>query len=108
MKTKKSARSLKFYKTCCFVSFVLFSLGIASRMYFSNKLVVKNQDLKSLSEAKASLEKEVALLSFEDANLSSPQYIESQAGKLGFEDMKESLLSLDLNAPLPVAALSPK
>jgi hypothetical protein len=45
-------------------------------------------------------------LSYVGSELSSLKNLEGRALKLGFEQMKEPLVSLDLNAPFPIASLA--
>lgn len=94
------------YKVLFFFSVGLFAVSVLGRMYCSNHLVVKNEELRVLHMEKIELEKEISSLKYQDSQLSSLSYVESKALELGFVPLSESLLSLNVDAPLPVAALS--
>jgi len=77
-----------------------------ARIYFYNDLAVKNRDLKGVFDRQAELQEEIALLKYEDSMLSSIEYIESEAVKLGFVPLQERLISLDISSSGQVASLS--
>ncbi|GIW69975.1 MAG: hypothetical protein KatS3mg101_0722 [Patescibacteria group bacterium] len=87
---------------CCFM---LVGSTVA-RIYFYNDLAVKNRDLKGVFDRQAELQEEIALLKYEDSMLSSIEYIESEAVKLGFVPLQERLISLDISSSGQVASLS--
>jgi cell division protein FtsB len=96
---------IKKYKTWFVISLVFFMLCLLGRVYCSNRLVVKNGDLKYLYNKKVELEKQISSLKYEESRLSSLGYLESRARELGFVPMNDSLMSLNLDAPVPVAVL---
>lgn len=75
-------------------------------MYFYNDLAVKNRDLKGSFDAQLALEEEITLLKYQDSELSSISYVESQALKMGFTPMNERLATLDLSSTGQVASLA--
>jgi len=97
---------IKRYKRVYRCSFCVLALSILCRIYFSNLLASENSELQSLYSEKSSLEKEMSKLSYVGSELSSLKNLEERALKLGFEQMKEPLVSLDLNAPFPIASLA--
>ena len=81
-------------------------ISIVFRIYSANIIVVKNSELKTLNTRKSDLEREVSRLSYVDSTYSTLSDIEKKARSLGFTDYSESLLSLNPNSPIPVAAIS--
>ncbi len=63
-------------------------------MYISNITALKGKDFQYLHHEKDALEKDLALLKFEDAQLSSLEFVELKAGELGFVELTEPLLSV--------------
>ena len=93
-------------KTIFNISIVVCVVSIGAKLYCSNELAVKNQQLKDASTPQAQLQTEVTDLAFVDSSLSSMSSIEQAATKLGFIDMKDSLVSLDLNTPYQASAVT--
>lgn len=90
-----------------YFSVVVFAFSLVSRVFVSNRLVVKNLNLKDQYNKKAYLEKEAARLSYEISLYSSLNAIESKASQLGFVKMSGPLKELDINVSLPVAVATP-
>lgn len=63
-------------------------------MYVSNATALKGRDFKNLHQEKASLEKEIALLQYEDSKLSCLDHVEEKAVQLGFEEMSEPIYAI--------------
>lgn len=63
-------------------------------MYISNTTALKGKDFQHLHDEKTQLEKELALLKFEDSKLSSLEFVEEKALQQGFIKMTEPLLSI--------------
>ena len=80
----------------------LFSLGY--RIHSAGRLAVKNETLKVYSEKKAILEKEVALLEYEDSKYSSLKYLETAATSLGLVRATEPLLAVEFTGGSSIAA----
>lgn len=95
-------------KALCILSFVLALVSLASRLYFSNRLAVKNAGLQDLFVQKTELERSIASLSYETSVLSSLGNIEHRATALGFKKIEGPLLSVEIRSGVPVAALSVK
>jgi hypothetical protein len=106
LKLKKFASQHDIYKTICVISFSLFVVSLGFRLYFANKLAVKNNELKQAFDKKTLLEKDIAALSYEDAGLASLKQLEQRAKDLGFVEMNADLLTLNPDSPTQVASLS--
>ncbi len=87
---------------CC----LLLVTSTVARIYFYNDLAVKNRDLRGIFERQAALQEEIALLRYEDSMLSSMEYVEAEAMKLGFVPMQERLISFDISSSGQVASLA--
>ncbi len=99
----------KIRKICSFVFVVCCLLLVTStiaRIYFYNDLAVKNRDLKGIFDRQTLLEDEITLLRYEDSMLSSIEYVEAEAAKLGFVPLQERLISLDISSSGQVASLA--
>ena len=72
-------------------------------MYISNATALKGKDFRHLHEEKAELEKEMALLQFEDSRLSCLEYVEEKALDLGFEEMSDPIYAI---SPPSLASLN--
>jgi hypothetical protein len=101
LEKKQKTVNLIFFSCCA-----IFLSSIAARMYFYNDLAVKNRDLKGSFDTQLALEEEITLLKYQDSELSSMSYVESQAVNMGFTPMKERLATLDLSSAGQVASLA--
>ncbi len=90
----KKCRSKITCKKINIVSLVIFITSLLVQMYISNTTALKGKDFQNLHEEKAKLEKELALLKYEDSRLSSLEFVEIRAVQLGFVEMTEPLLSV--------------
>ena len=90
------------FAVCC----GLLATSTAARIYFYNDLAVKSRELKGIFDRQATLEEEIALLRYEDSMLSSIEYVEAEAAKLGFVPLQERLISLDISSSGQVASLA--
>lgn len=93
-------------KAILFVCVMAFILSLGFRIHSSSKLAARNQELKHLSDRKIELEKQLALMEYEDSKYSSLQNVEAAAYTQGFIKSTSPLLTLDINAGTPMAALS--
>ena len=75
-------------------SLIAFITSLMAQMYISNATALKGKDFRHLHEEKARLEKEMALLQFEDSRLSCLEYVEQKAFELGFEEMAEPIYAI--------------
>lgn len=73
---------------------VIFISSLIIQMYISNATALKGKHFKHLHDEKAKLEKEMALLQYEDSRLSSLEYVEIRAVELGFQEMTEPLQTI--------------
>ncbi len=101
--TRYMSTPQKICKRIFIMSLVIFISSLLVQMYISNATALKSKDFKNLHEEKAQLEKEMALLKYEDSQLSSLEYVEVRATELGFQEMTESLLTI---APPTLASLN--
>lgn len=81
-------------KGICATSFCLLIATMLFQMHVTNETALKGRDFKDLYEKKKGLEKEIARLKFEDANLSSLTYVETRAYELGYVKMTGSIVPL--------------
>jgi len=75
-------------------TFGIFVISLLSQMYISNTTALKGKAFQHLNDEKARLDKELALLKYEDSKLSSLEYVEEKALQMGFVNMTEPLLSI--------------
>ena len=95
MKSRKMKRTPNnICKKVSIISLVIFVSCLLTQMYVSNATALKSRDFRYLHEEKAQLEKEMALLKYEDSRLSSLEYVEVRAIELGFLEMTESLQTI--------------
>ena len=90
-------------KYCCVVSFSVFLVTLGFDLYVSNRATIKGKDLQGLYVEKEQLEKDIALLKYEDSNLSSLVYVQQRARDIGFVEMKDPLATI---SSLPLASLT--
>ena len=93
MNEKKQAQKYKYF---FILSLITLIVSLSFQIYISNATALKGKDFQHLYERKEALEKEIAYLQYEDAQLSSLNYIEQRAGELGFQEMSEPLLPIKL------------
>lgn len=82
-------------KLFCIFSFCFFLISLFVQMYVANKASLKGRLYSELTIQKQILQKEIALLEFEDSNLSCLSNIELKAREYGFVDMNESLAAIN-------------
>jgi cell division protein FtsL len=97
---------LKICKSLSLLSLLILVTSIIFRIYSSNQIAVKNEDLKEYYVKREQLEKELSRLEYVNSTLSSLTEIEIKARAAGFIDLNETLLSIDTKSPVPVASLS--
>jgi len=90
----KDCRTKIICKKINILSLVIFIASLLIQMYISNTTALKGKDFQHLHEEKAKLEKDLALLKYEDSRLSSLEFVEIKATQLGFVEMTEPLLSI--------------
>ena len=84
----KLTRKCKYF---CIASFFVFFGSLVVQMHVSNSTALKGKDFRHFHQKKEIIEREIALLKFEDSNLSSLGNIEKRAKELGFVIMTEPL-----------------
>lgn len=105
-KIEKQRKQIKLFKLIFVLSAFAFFGSLGFKIYVSNDLAVKNQDLRSVYDKQAALEEEISMLQYRDSQVSSIKYVEERALQMGYVPMKDDLISLDLHAPIQVASLS--
>ena len=102
----KSLKIRKIVKLSFALSAVFFILSLGAKIYLCGSLAVRNSDLEQAFSQRKTLEEEISKLSYIDSTLSSIISIEKQAKQIGFIDMTERVLAIDLSAPVQVAVLN--
>jgi cell division protein FtsL len=102
----KEIKILRLYKSLTLLSLFVLIVSIIFRIYTSNQVAVKNEDLKDYYTRRDQLEKELSRLEYVDSTLSSLTGIETKAKEMGFVELNETLLTIDTRSPVPVASLS--
>jgi cell shape-determining protein MreC len=82
-----------------------FVASLGYRIHSAGKLAVKNEALKQYTEKKSALEKELALLEYEDSKYSSLKYLESSASRMGLVRANEPLIAVEFNGGTSIAAV---
>lgn len=98
--------STKTWKITFFASLVIFVLALGTKLFMCGFLAVKNGELESTFVARGCLKKEISDLRYESSRLSRMRSIEERAKQMGFIEMDEGLLTLDINASDQVAVLT--
>jgi len=101
-KTNKIFKAIFIFSVFSFVS------SVGCKLYFCNSIVIKNEEFEKAFAKRENLEKEIEKLSYESSKLSSIVYIEDTAKEMGFVEMTDGITSIDLDAPIQVAALTQK
>ena len=96
-------KKLKLSKVAFGLSIGVFSLSLGLKFYLCNSITIKNGEFEQMSLRKLELEKEVEDLMVEEYSLSSIETIEERSKELGFIEMSERLVAVDLDAPIQVA-----
>lgn len=76
------------------ISFVCMIVSIFGQVILTNQLAVKGIQLSHLEAKKTQIEKEIAVIEYEDSTLSSMKLVESKAKELGFVKYTEALLAV--------------
>lgn len=69
-------------------------VSLLCQVLITNNLALKSNELNELSAKKQDLEKQIAVLEFEDSSLSSLSGIETKAKKLGFVKMIDGIIAI--------------
>jgi hypothetical protein len=99
-------KKIKLYKIIFSLSIILFISSVGFKFYLCNIVTVKNGEFDQASVRKSELKKEIEALRIEQSSLSSIENIEKRSRELGFIEMEERLLSVDLDAPVQVALIN--
>ena len=102
MLKKKSEKKLKLI---FLLSLFVFILSVGFKFYLCSSVTVRNGEFEQAFLRKKELEEDINRLRSQSFYLSSISSIEKRARELGFVDMSERLISLDLSAPDQVAVL---
>ena len=101
-KRQKNIDLSKLFLVLAIFSFIA-SLGY--RIHSAGKLAVKNEALKEYTEKKSVLEKELALLEYEDSKHSSLKYLESSAAQMGLIRANEPLIAVEYTGGTNIASV---
>ena len=102
-KIRNLTGNVKIYRIICIFSFCVFLFSLCFQVVISNTTALKGKDFQAYNSRKTEIEKEIALLKYEDSNLSSLDYVEGKAISLGFVPMTEALLPI---VPASLAAVA--
>jgi uncharacterized membrane protein (DUF106 family) len=96
-------KKLKILKSSFILSIIFFICTVGLKFYLCNVFTVKNEEFEKISVQLKELKEEVEVLNVEKSTLSSIESIEERSKTLGFIEMEDRLMSLDLDAPTQVA-----
>lgn len=100
------AKTEKLFKTLFTFSIVFFVSSIGIKFYLCNSMTIRNSEFEQAFLQKEGLEEEIENLKVENCSLSSISFLESKSRELGFVEMSEHLISIDLDSPIQVALVS--
>lgn len=86
--------TIKIYKYIFGFSCLCFVVSLSFQVYTANTTALKGKDFVELYETKQEIEREIAYLQYENSTLSSLSFVENKAKQMGFEPMKEALLTI--------------
>lgn len=101
-------KKVKLHKIIFGLSISLFVLSVGFKFYLCNIVTVKNGEFDQASVRRDELKKEIEVLRIDRSSLSCIENIEKRSKELGFVEMDERLLSVDLDAPVQVALINSK
>jgi len=102
----KKTKSEKLFKFAFILSIFVFIGSVGLKFYFCNSVTVKNEEFEQAFLKKKDIEEDIGRLQTENSSLSSISYIEKRSSELGFVEMSERIVLLDLDAPEQVALLN--
>jgi hypothetical protein len=97
---------LNTYKLIFSLSLVIFISSVGVKFYFCNSVTVKNSEFEQASTKRAELESEIKALKVRESGLSSIENLEKRSKEMGFIEMEDRLVSIDLDAPVQVAVIN--
>lgn len=98
--------SIKTSKVVFIISLMVFTSTLCTKLFFCGSVAIRSGELEDIFARRESLKKEISLLTYESSSLSRIELIEEKALSLGFIEMTDGLLSLDVSAPDQVAVLT--
>lgn len=87
-------------------SVITFVSSVGCKFYLCNIVTVKNGEFEKTSLRKKDLEEDINRLKAVNSSLSSISYIEKKSSELGFIEMEDRLISLDLESSNQVALVN--
>jgi hypothetical protein len=87
-------------------SVIVFVSSVGCKFYLCNSVTVKNGEFEKTSLRKKDLEEDINRLNALNSSLSSISYIEKRSSELGFIEMEDRLISLDLDSSTQVALVN--
>jgi hypothetical protein len=81
-------------------------LSILAQIVVTNKLSLRGNELVNLETSKQQLQKDISRLEFDESKLSSLSYLDSEAKKLGFVTMTDTVYTVNQVSNSSVAVLT--
>jgi len=102
---RRQTNKIEVVKLFLMLTVFAFIASLGYRIHSAGKLAVKNEALKEYTEKKTALEKEIALLEYENSKYSSLKYLETSASALGFVRANEPLIAVEFTGGTSIAAI---
>ena len=99
-------KRLNIHKIIFSLSVILFISSVGIKFFFCSSVTVKNAEFEQASTKKSELKREIEALKVEESSLASIGTLEKMSKELGFVEMEERLVSIDLDAPIQVAVVN--
>ena len=91
---------------CFKLTFCIMILSILAQIVVTNKLSLRGNELVNLETSKQQLQKDISRLEFDESKLSSLSYLDSEAKKLGFVTMTDTVYTVNQVSNSSVAVLT--
>lgn len=102
---RRQQKNIDLTKVLLLLTVFSFIASLGYRIHSAGKLAVKNEALKEYTERKIALEKEIALLEYENSKYSSLKHLETSASALGFIRASEPLVAVEFSTGTNIAAI---
>lgn len=106
LKNMMLKRAKKLFKLTFILSVFIFFASIGVKFYLCNSVTVSNDQLEQALVKRSNIQEDMEILNVQRASLSSISYLEKRAKELGFVEMENNVISLDLDAPTQVALVN--
>lgn len=94
------------FKFAFIFSVIAFVSSVGCKFYLCNSVTVKNGEFEQAFLRKKDIEEDIIRLRAVNSSLSSISYIEEKSAELGFIEMDDRLISLDLDSSTQVALVN--